>query len=137
MSLSELCVRRPVLATVVSLLIVVFGVASITQLPVRELPDVDRAVVSVTTTYTGAAPEIVDRLVAVGGTSGHAEMLKGYDYDSVCTAIDTELYKLVTMEMLAEAGVVGDLRLALEQVNAVLDGEIDAFIEGMLQSGAV
>jgi hypothetical protein len=53
----------------------------------------------------GIPQEIVDRLVAVGGTSGHAEMLKGYDYDSVCTAIDTELYKLVTMEMLAEAGV--------------------------------
>jgi hypothetical protein len=53
----------------------------------------------------GIPQEIVDRLVAVGGTSGHAEMLKGYDYDSVCTAIDTELYKLVTMEMLTEAGV--------------------------------
>ena len=51
------------------------------------------------------AEEIVDRLAAAGGTSGHAEMLKGYDYDSVCTAIDTELYKLVTMEMLTEAGV--------------------------------
>lgn len=45
MTLSELCVRRPVLASVVSLLIVVFGIASVLQLPVRELPDVDRAVV--------------------------------------------------------------------------------------------
>jgi hypothetical protein len=53
----------------------------------------------------GIPQEIVDRLAAAGGTSGHAEMLKGYDYDSVCTAIDTEIYKLVTLEMLAEAGV--------------------------------
>ena len=53
----------------------------------------------------GIPQEIVDRLAKVGGTSGHAEMAKGYDYDSVCTAIDTELYKLVTMEMLEEAGV--------------------------------
>jgi hypothetical protein len=53
----------------------------------------------------GIPQEIVDRLAAAGGTSGHAEMLKGYDYDSVCTAIDTEIYKRVTMEMLAEAGV--------------------------------
>ncbi len=80
MSLSELCIRRPVLATVVSLLIVVFGIASITQLPVRELPDVDRAVVSVTTTYTGAAPEIVDTDIteviegAVAGVSGVREI---------------------------------------------------------------
>jgi len=53
----------------------------------------------------GIPQQIIDRLAQVGGTSGHAEMSKGYDYDSVCTAIDTELYKLVTFEMLDEAGV--------------------------------
>ncbi len=53
----------------------------------------------------GIPQEIIDRLLAVGGTSGHAEMSEGYGYDSVCTAIDTELYKLVTFEMLVEAGV--------------------------------
>jgi len=53
----------------------------------------------------GIPQEIIDRLAKVGGTSGHAEMSMGYDYDSVCTAIDTEMYKLVTFEMLAEAGV--------------------------------
>ena len=49
--------------------------------------------------------EVVDRLLEVGGTSGHAEMLRRYDYDSVCTAIDTEMYKLVAFNMLEEAGV--------------------------------
>jgi hypothetical protein len=53
----------------------------------------------------GIPQEIVDRLLKVGGTSGHAEMLNGYNYESVCTSIDTELYKLVVFEMLAEAGV--------------------------------
>ena len=53
----------------------------------------------------GIPQEIVDRLMTVGGTSGHAEMTVGFDYDSVCTAIDTELYKLVVFEMLEEAGV--------------------------------
>jgi hypothetical protein len=53
----------------------------------------------------GIPQEIVDRLMRVGGCTGHAEMLAHYDYDSVCTAIDTEMYKLVTMQMLAEAGV--------------------------------
>lgn len=53
----------------------------------------------------GIPQEIVDRLTERGATSGHAEMLKGYDYDSVCTAIDTELYKLVAFEMLQAAGV--------------------------------
>lgn len=58
--LSDLAIRRPVLAAVASLLIIVFGIGALTQLPVRELPDIDTAVVSVRTTYTGAAPEIVD-----------------------------------------------------------------------------
>ncbi|MFW5742900.1 MAG: FAD-dependent oxidoreductase [Spirochaetota bacterium] len=53
----------------------------------------------------GIPAELVDRLDAVGGTSGHAEAEIGYDYDSVCTAIDTELYKLVALEMLEQAGV--------------------------------
>jgi len=53
----------------------------------------------------GIPQQIIDRLLQVGGTSGHAEMTKGLDYDSVCTAIDTELYKLITMQMLDEAGV--------------------------------
>jgi hypothetical protein len=53
----------------------------------------------------GIPQEIIKRLTKVGGCSGHAEMTEGYNYDSVCTCIDTELYKLVTFEMLAEAGV--------------------------------
>ncbi|HEX6143247.1 MAG TPA: efflux RND transporter permease subunit [Geminicoccaceae bacterium] len=58
--ISEFCIKRPVFAAVLSLLIIVLGTASLLRLPIRELPDVDSAVVSVTTTYTGAAPEIID-----------------------------------------------------------------------------
>ncbi|HLN19887.1 MAG TPA: FAD-dependent oxidoreductase [Bacteroidales bacterium] len=53
----------------------------------------------------GIPQEIIDRLLLIGGTSGHAEATLHADYDSVCTAIDTELYKLVVFEMLSEAGV--------------------------------
>ena len=53
----------------------------------------------------GIPQELVNRLAERGGTSGHAEMTLGFDYDSVCTAVDTEIYKLVAMEMLVEAGV--------------------------------
>lgn len=59
MVLSDLAIKRPVLATVFSLLIVVLGVASLLQLPVREFPDIDPPVVSITTHYTGASPEII------------------------------------------------------------------------------
>ncbi|MFU8834395.1 MAG: efflux RND transporter permease subunit [Roseovarius sp.] len=60
MTLSDLSVRRPVLAAVASLLIIIFGIAALRDLPIRELPDVDNSVVTVTTTYRGAAPEVID-----------------------------------------------------------------------------
>jgi len=53
----------------------------------------------------GLAQEIIDRLLLVGGTTGHSDTTTRYNYDSVCTAIDTELYKLKAFEMLAESGV--------------------------------
>jgi multidrug efflux pump len=59
-TLSDLSVRRPVLAAVANLLIVVFGIAALQALPIRELPDVDTAIVTVSTSYRGAAPEVVD-----------------------------------------------------------------------------
>jgi hypothetical protein len=68
----------------------------------------------------GIPQEIVERLVKVGCCSGHAEMIEGYNYDSVCTCIDTELYKLVTFEMLTEAGVSVFVNTLL--TGAIMDG---------------
>lgn len=53
----------------------------------------------------GIPSEMIERLTARGGATGYAEMVKHFDYDSVCTAIDTEMYKLNAFEMLNEAGV--------------------------------
>ncbi len=60
MTLSDLCLRRPVLATVLSILIVILGVAGLTRMPVRELPDTTSAEVTVSVQYTGASPAVVD-----------------------------------------------------------------------------
>lgn len=59
--MTALMVRRPVLAMVISLLIVVAGLAGLYGAEIRELPDVDRPVITVTTDFSGAAPETVDR----------------------------------------------------------------------------
>ncbi len=58
--LYALCVRRPVLAITLNLLIVVAGIAALLGVEVREMPNVDRPVVTVTTTYSGAPPEVTD-----------------------------------------------------------------------------
>jgi HAE1 family hydrophobic/amphiphilic exporter-1 len=60
MDLPGVSVRRPYLATVLNLLIIVAGIAAIFGVEVRELPNVDRPVVTVRADYPGAAPETVD-----------------------------------------------------------------------------
>jgi len=60
MILSDVSVRRPVMATVLSLLLVAFGLVSFDRLPLREYPDIDPPVVSVDTVYPGAAANVVE-----------------------------------------------------------------------------
>ncbi|QRM54364.1 efflux RND transporter permease subunit [Sinorhizobium sp. BG8] len=63
MGLSELCIRRPVFATVLSLLMLLVGVVSYERLAVREYPNIDEPVVSVVTTYSGASASIIESQV--------------------------------------------------------------------------
>ena len=59
MKFTDIFIRRPVLATVVSLLILVLGLRSMNLLLVREYPETQNAVVTVSTTYFGADPGLV------------------------------------------------------------------------------
>lgn len=64
MRLPELCIRRPVFATVLSLLIVLVGIISFQRLSVREYPNIDEPVVTVTTEYPGASAEVVESQIS-------------------------------------------------------------------------
>jgi multidrug efflux pump len=74
--LTTLAVTRPVVATVLSLLILVLGIAAVLVLPVREYPDIDDPTVTATVIYPGASAEVVEREVtepieeAVSGIDG-------------------------------------------------------------------
>ena len=63
MRIAELSVRRPVFATVLSMMLVIFGLVSLQRLSVREYPDIDRPVVSITTAYRGASPAVIETKV--------------------------------------------------------------------------
>jgi multidrug efflux pump len=63
LQLPEICIRRPVFATVLSLIILLIGLISYTRLSVREYPRIDEPVVSVNTTYRGASAEVVESQV--------------------------------------------------------------------------
>ncbi len=76
MQLSDVSIRRPVFASVLSLLLVVAGVASMLGLPVREFPANEPPVVSINTAYRGASNEVVENRVtevlerAIAGIEG-------------------------------------------------------------------
>ncbi len=76
MQVSDLFIRRPVFAIVVSLLLIVGGIAALLKLPVREYPAVDPPVVSISTSYKGASNEVIESRVteviegAVAGLEG-------------------------------------------------------------------
>ena len=63
MTLSEVSIQRPVLTIVISLFILLAGAISLLQLPVREYPAVDPPTVSITTSYPGAAAEVMQTQV--------------------------------------------------------------------------
>ncbi|MGE0269505.1 MAG: efflux RND transporter permease subunit [Candidatus Omnitrophota bacterium] len=60
MKLSEISIQRPVLASMMSLLLVLFGVVGVFRLPVRELPDIDPPIINVQTIYPGASAAVME-----------------------------------------------------------------------------
>ncbi|MCF8478976.1 MAG: efflux RND transporter permease subunit [Rhodospirillum sp.] len=124
MDFSTFFIRRPVFATVLSLLLVVMGIAAMTRLPIRELPDIDSAVVTVSTTYTGAAPEIVDTDIteviegAVAGVSGVRVITSQSRRGRSRTVIEFETGVLVD-------DAVNDVRDAVARVRGDLPDDVD------------
>jgi hypothetical protein len=82
----------------------------------KAFPDVEKKQL-----VKGIPEQFIQRLYRERGTAGHCEMDLYYDYDSVCTTIDTEIYKRVSLEMLVEAGV--KLYLNTMVVGAIRDGD--------------
>jgi len=60
MKIAEISIRRPVFATVLSLMLLLIGLVSLNGLSIREYPDIDPVIVSVTTTYRGASAQVVE-----------------------------------------------------------------------------
>jgi HAE1 family hydrophobic/amphiphilic exporter-1 len=75
---TALFVRRPILAFVLNALIVIAGLSALSGAEVRELPDVDRPVITVNTDFEGAAPETIDREITsvIEGAAGRVAGVK-------------------------------------------------------------
>lgn len=94
MKISEVCINRPVLASVMSLVIALFGFISLTRLQNRELPAIDPPIVTVTTIFSGAAPEVVETSV----TDPLEDQVNGIEGVKHVTSISREQVSIVTIE---------------------------------------
>ena len=97
MSISSLSIRRPVLATVMTIVIVIFGAIALTFLGVREFPNVDRPIVTVSTFYVGANADVIETQVtepleqAINGIAGIRSMMSSSRDGSSRITIEFEL----------------------------------------------
>jgi len=90
--ISDVSVRRPVFAAVISIILVIIGLIGMQSMSVREYPDIQRPIVSISTSYRGAASDIVERRVTqiiedqIAGISGITKISsRSYDERSQIT----------------------------------------------------
>jgi len=125
MNLSELSLKRPVLAIVCSIVIIIFGYIGFTSLGIREYPAIDPPVVNVRTSYTGANAEIIEQQIteplekAVNGVEGVKNITSSSSQGSSNITVEFELG--VDLERAAN-----DVREKVSQAVNALPQDIDA-----------
>jgi len=125
MNISELSLKRPVLATVLNLMIILFGVVGYTFLAIRDYPAIDPAVVSVSTSYTGANPDIIESQITeplekqINGIPGIKTITSSSSLGSSNISVEFELG--VDLEAAAS-----DVRDKVGQASRSLPQDIDA-----------
>ncbi len=125
MNISELSLKRPVLATVLNLMIILFGIVGFTFLAIRDYPAIDPAVVNVSTSYTGANPDIIEAQITeplekqVNGIPGIKTITSSSSLGSSNISVEFELG--VDLEVAAS-----DVRDKVGQASRSLPQDIDA-----------
>jgi multidrug efflux pump len=122
--LSEVSIRRPVLATVMSLTIVLFGVISFFRTPVREYPNIDPPIVSVTTVYRGAASNVIEAEI----TELIEEELATLEGVKILRSSSQEQVSRITVEFVLSRDVdqaANDIRDRLSRLRGRLPREAD------------
>ncbi len=117
MKFTDIFIRRPVLATVVSLFLLVLGLRSIGMLPVLQFPRTENAVVTVTTAYTGAAPITVAGFITTPLENSIAQA-NGIDY---MTSMSTQGLSTITANLRLNYDSDKALTEINTKVNAVLN----------------
>ncbi|MCP9753351.1 efflux RND transporter permease subunit [Ferruginibacter sp. HRS2-29] len=125
MNISELSLRRPVGAAVLNLMIILFGIVGFTFLAIRDYPAIDPAVISISTSYTGANPDIIESQITeplekqINGIPGIKTITSSSSLGSSNISVEFELG--VDLEAAAS-----DVRDKVGQASRSLPQDIDA-----------
>lgn len=135
MRLSELCIRRPVFATVLSLTVMLIGLVSYMRLSVREYPKIDEPVVTVETTYRGASAEIIESQVS----KILEDSLAGIEGVDVITSISRQENSQISVRFKLERNpdsAASDVRDRVSRVRAKLPAAIDEPVIAKVEADA-
>lgn len=135
MRISEICIQRPVFATVLSLIIVLIGAVSYTRLSVREYPRIDTPVVTVETRYLGASAEVIETQV----TKPLEDSIAGIDAVDVITSISRAEQSQITVTFRLEKdadSAASDVRDRVSRVRAKLPKTVDEPVIAKVEADA-
>ncbi|MBU3056241.1 efflux RND transporter permease subunit [Pseudomonas indica] len=135
MTLSDVCIRRPVFATVLSLIIVLLGLMAYQRLSVREYPNIDVPIVTVNVTYPGASPEIMESQVAQP-IEDVLSGIEGLDFvSSISRSENTQITAQFRLGSNSDEAA-NDVRDRLGRVRGLLPEEIDEPIVQKVEADA-
>jgi multidrug efflux pump len=135
MILSDICIRRPVFATVMSLIIVLIGLVSYSKLAVREYPKIDEPVVTVNTRYPGASSEVVESQI----TKPMEDSIAGIDGIDVLSSISRAEQSQITVRFRLEKDPdsgANDVRDRVSRVRSKLPQTIEEPVIAKVEADA-
>lgn len=135
MKLSDVTIRRPVFATVLSLLLILVGAVSFTRLQVREYPRIDEPVVNVTTRLIGASAEVIESQV----TKPLEDSIAGIDGVEIITSISRSEQSQITVRFKLEKNpddAAADVRDRVSRVRARLPDAVDEPVIAKVEADA-
>jgi multidrug efflux pump len=115
--LSDVSVTRPVLASVLSLLLIAFGLVAFERLPLREYPDIDPPVVSIETVYPGAAANVVETRI----TQLIEDRVSGVEGIQTIESVSEDGRSSVTIEFAIDRDIDGAANDVRDRVSGILD----------------
>jgi multidrug efflux pump len=117
MILSDLSVKRPVFAAVMSLLLIAFGLISFDRLPLREYPDIDPPLVTASTSYPGAAASVVENRI----TELIEDRISGVEGIRFISSVSEDGRSRITIEFDVDRDVDAAANDIRDRVAAILD----------------